>query len=723
MKRGTSKIIGSKINVESASSEQGVIAVVIATGISSVVAQLLIIREFLSQFQGNEIVIALILFNWLILGGLGTMVARTVSAGLRTPTRTVLGWCSFALCGLPALQIFAIRALRDVFFIHGSSVGFYPTFFYTFLTMAPYALLVGFVLPYSLFVLRNNTKDYPGARIYITDNIGDICGGALFSFVLVHFLTPLQAIFCANIPLIVASYILVSIKGSRQKWLGASAAVLILVGGLVFEKPSLAPAGGKLSHYRESRYGRITVHRHLDQYTLFQNGLPVGSSQNRSIAEETIHYPLAQLERPQQVLLISSASGAMQELRKYGLQHIDYVELDPEVSRVQFQFGLTKKIPGMKVINQDGRVYLSKTERVYDAIIVNLPEPETFQINRFYTERFFKLARQHLAPDGVFSFAMQGFDNYLAEPQRRKLSSLYNTACSQFKNVILLPGQKVYFICSNAPLTVDIPQELKRKMIPTIYISRYFHGNLTRERIKRLNELMDTTIPKNHDTAPYLMRVIFSQWFAKFQTSPIIFIVIICGLAAFYLFRISRVEFVLFTTGCMTMGTEIIVIFAFQIFFGYIYLQIGIIITVFLAGLLPGAWLADRLNRQSRQLLMLMDGFLILILIVFIAAVYFIAADLPSIFFLSSGFAVSLAGGFQFPVALNLCGGNNAAATRTFSADLIGAAWGSLFTSVVLIPYLGIIGAAAGLICLKFICLIVIGTGHEKTVPTTISLQ
>jgi len=41
--------------------------VVIATGISSVVTQLLIIREFLAQFQGNEFVIALILFNWLIL--------------------------------------------------------------------------------------------------------------------------------------------------------------------------------------------------------------------------------------------------------------------------------------------------------------------------------------------------------------------------------------------------------------------------------------------------------------------------------------------------------------------------------------------------------------------------------------------------------------------------------------------------------------------------------
>jgi len=35
---------------------------------------------------------------------------------------------------------------------------------------------------------------------------------------------------------------------------------------------------------------------------------------------------------------------------------------------------------------------------------------------------------------------MQGFDTYLAEPQRQKLSSLYNYAKTYFKNVLLLPG-------------------------------------------------------------------------------------------------------------------------------------------------------------------------------------------------------------------------------------------------------------------------------------------
>ena len=65
---------------------------VIATGISSVVTQLLTIREFLTQFQGNEIVIALIFFNWLILGGIGTLMARGVLKPSRKAPADLLAW-------------------------------------------------------------------------------------------------------------------------------------------------------------------------------------------------------------------------------------------------------------------------------------------------------------------------------------------------------------------------------------------------------------------------------------------------------------------------------------------------------------------------------------------------------------------------------------------------------------------------------------------------------
>jgi hypothetical protein len=131
-------------------SEPRIIAVVIATGIASVVTQLVLIREFLSQFQGNEIVIALILFSWLALGGLGTLPARPAADSRRCgpSTGSRSRWCFFrpSPCSAPACCGTSV-------FTRGASVGFYPTFVYILSVTAPYALLIWFLLPLSLFVL------------------------------------------------------------------------------------------------------------------------------------------------------------------------------------------------------------------------------------------------------------------------------------------------------------------------------------------------------------------------------------------------------------------------------------------------------------------------------------------------------------------------------------------------------------------------------------------
>jgi spermidine synthase len=375
---------------------------------------------------------------------------------------------------------------------------------------------------------------------------------------------------------------------------------------------------------------------------------------------------------------------------------------------------MIRKIQGLNVINKDGRAYLFRSKKVYDAVIINLPEPTTFQINRFFTDRFYEIVKDHLSPNGILSFSIQGFDNYLAEPQRQKLSSLYNTAATHFNHILMLPGQKIFFLCSNNPITTDIPARLAAKKISTSYIRGYYYGNVTLERIQRLKELIDKSTPKNFDHSPYLMRLMFSQWFAKFSTSPNPFIAVLGLITLIYMVRITREEFVLFSTGCFNMGSEILVIFAFQIFFGYIYLQIGLIITVFLAGLLPGAWLANRLKNIGKRHLILTDGILIILMAGFVFALKLWAYHLPVIFFLFFGFAVSLACGFQFPVALHLSGGDNPAASKSFSADLIGAAFGALLTSVALLPFLGIFRTAAALIALKLISLIWLGISHEK---------
>ncbi len=695
--------------------ERRISEVVIATGVSSVATQLVLIREFLSQFHGNEFLVALILFNWLFIGGVGTFIANR-SGKNACPTR--LAWVSLALAMLSPLELYCIRFFRHLFFIYGSSAGFYPTFVFSFATVLPYGLLVGFALPYTLIVVRKWMPTYSGTKIYILDNIGDVLGGILFSFVLVYTLTPVQSLCAVNLLLIAAAWRLpMESRYARSGvMIGASAVLAVFGTALRFESASLNLPGLKLMFYQESRYGRIQILNDHGQHTLFLDGKPIFSNQNTELAEETIHYPLSQIHTPKHILLISAEGGIMAEIEKYRPLSVDYVEMDAVVSKAMFQFEFLKKIRGMTPIHQDGRAYLARSRKTYDAIIMNLPEPDTFQINRFYTDRFFKIAKSRLGASGILSFSIEGFDNYLSHRQIEKISSLYLTAGKVFRHILLLPGRKIFFLCSDQPMDADIPRLLEKKKIPTQYIKGFFYGDLSRERIAYINSLIQRNVPINTDYSPHLIRLMFQEWFEKFSTSPLAWTAALILALLIYLSRISREEFLLFSSGFMIMGSEILVIFVFQICFGYIYHQIGMIVTVFLAGLFPGAVLGELICRRGRMVLWITDACLILLILGLIFILIYAVGVLTPFLLMFFGFALSLACGCQFPVALYLRGSGKKAVIEAFSADLMGAAFGTLAVSVALIPYCGIIWTAFILAGLKSISWMTIRFHHETHV-------
>ncbi len=692
----------------------GVRAVVVATGIASVAVQLVCIREYLAQFQGNEIVIALIFFCWLVFGGIGTAAAKGIQANVRSSSPEILALLSCLLAFFSVGQLVAIRWLRDLVFIHGTSVGFYPTLGFVAVTILPYALLVGFVLPYSLSVARQRLASYPGNRMYMADNAGDVAGGAIFSFVLVHWLTPCQILLAVHLPLMASLWRLESAFSHRTATAGVMALVA-LVAGAAFEDRLLPVREGRRVFYAESPYGRIEVVESGGQVSYFTDGVPGLFSENVPLAEESVHFPLSQVDRPQRLLLVSAVGGMMAEVAKYRPQRVDYVELDPLTAKLQLRFGLVTPIHGLTTMAQDARAFLSETSTRYDAILVSLPEPETYQVNRFYTAGFFELAKNHLAPGGVFSFGIEGVSNYISETRQQKLSSLANTARTFFKHVMLMPGERLLFVCRDQPIQADIPALLAQKGIDTRHIRRYYGGDLTDQRIRQLNDAVDPGVPQNLDLSPRLMRLAFAGWFERHGESPRWFAMLLSAAVLAYLLRISRPQWVLLTTGCVNIGSEMVAIFTFQVFYGYIYLQIGVLVTVFLSGLLPGAWAGGRFAGNRRQALMTVDLLLCLLLVVFALTLVVARQGIPAALLYGFGLALSFGCGFQFPLALELLGNSTAAAAQSFSADLVGAAIGVLLVSLVLIPYLGIVWATLCLAGIKLISFAVAGSIHEAS--------
>ncbi len=334
------------------------------------------------------------------------------------------------------------------------------------------------------------------------------------------------------------------------------------------------------------------------------------------------------------------------------------------------------------------------------SVLMHISEPDTFQMNRFYTASFFSAVKKRLIENGVFGFSLEGFDNYLTEAQKEKLSVLHSTLSETFKNVLFIPGRSIYILCSDGPLETDIPQLLSKKGILTAYIDGYYEGDVTKQRIDYLNSQIKPHKKKNSDANPYLMQLAFNQWFFKHNTSPLYFYLFLIVLTGIYLYRITHHEFLLFTTGAVCMGSEMLIIFSFQIYFGYVYQQIGLIVTLFLAGLIPGAVLAQKQQRLSTEKgLIISDCVLIGLLFFYLLIVSdtVISVDktgqYTGLVFPFIGFVFALVCGFQFPVVLR-DKDTTKTAVNAFSADLMGAGFGVILTATVFVPLTGLAGTA-----------------------------
>src|ERR1017187_5819966 len=111
-----------------------------ALGVSCVMTQLALLRELLGAFSGNELVLGVVLGNWLLLMGLGTWLGRT-SDKLRNPL-AVLVLMQILVAVLPLLQVFLLRALLYVLRPR-CPVGVNETVISTFILLLPYCLAAG----------------------------------------------------------------------------------------------------------------------------------------------------------------------------------------------------------------------------------------------------------------------------------------------------------------------------------------------------------------------------------------------------------------------------------------------------------------------------------------------------------------------------------------------------------------------------------------------------
>ena len=96
------------------------------------------------------------------------------------------------------------------------------------------------------------------------------------------------------------------------------------------------------------------------------------------------------------------------------------------------------------IINTDGRLLVRQTGEKYDVVIVKLPEPSTAQLNRFFTVEFFSEIKRTLSSNGVVSFALGRYENYVSPELARMLASVNRSLKQSFPNVQVLPADRFF---------------------------------------------------------------------------------------------------------------------------------------------------------------------------------------------------------------------------------------------------------------------------------------
>ncbi len=206
----------------------------------------------------------------------------------------------------------------------------------------------------------------------------------------------------------------------RQK-LGLLAGVVLATLVLGFVYGSRAVTGMEQQLYDhlivrrvQTPYQRIVVTRGGREgqvVRLFLNGnLQFNSVDEYRYHEALVHPALAVAGSPERVLILGGGDGlAVREVLKWPtVREVVLVDIDPAITEMartdplftRFNEGVLGD-PRVRVVNEDAFKWVERGQGgLFDAVIVDLPDPNHPALAKLYSREFYSLVRMHLAPGG-----------------------------------------------------------------------------------------------------------------------------------------------------------------------------------------------------------------------------------------------------------------------------------------------------------------------------------
>jgi len=687
-------------------------------GFSTMIAQIVMIREFISVVGGNELIIGIFFFNWLLITGLGAWISKFFK---KFNYNVFVFFTQLWMGILPLLIVFYLIYLKNFIFQPGIALNTSQTFFVSFIFLLPYCLITGMAFPVYASLTKKQI-DISVSISYAIETLGGVLGGVVFTFLIAGNISSINTL----IVLTALCLLIAAIWFIFNKKLLLSVTCLLIISVVILFIPplklerialsSLYPKHNIIASV-ETLYGKFIITELNGQYNVYQNGMPLFIGNNVIADEEIIHFAMIQKHNVRNVLLIEGGSTrALSEIIKYNVQNITYTCIDPFLIKIAY---IIRNIPfnkDIKIIQKDGRLFINtikENNQVFDVIIINVPEPLTASNNRFFTIEFLQKLHK-ISRGGVIILPLPPTVNYINEEEILLNSVIYKTLKSVFKNVEVIPASRNYFIASDSNLYRNVSELITLKNINNFYVKYYIDDQGLQERSNFIKSKLNPNVPLNYDFHPVAYFKQIQLWVKKTSFNNYIYVVFFIILF-FIVISLKNVSLGVFAAGFSLSSYQLVFLLAFQALYGYVYSYIGLLTALGMLGLVIGSFYGNKLNKQYNFKQFVTNQIILTILILILAVIFkfndtihiiptYIITCLAILAIVISYFV-----GFQFAVSTKLIKSNTYyVAANLYSADLFGSCLGALVTPLVLIPLLGFAYTCVVISLFNLICLIII---------------
>jgi spermidine synthase len=757
----------------------------LSTGFSGMVIQLLLLRELLVVFHGNDLAIGIVFANWLAVEALGAFVI-----GKRIEhARERIGWfiaLSILLVLFAPLALYLARIARDlVGVVPGVGMGVLPIFYSSLIILFLPSLVHGALFVFTCKLCAQFRDPEPDAhkgassigRVYVWETIGHITGAVVFTFLLIPIFHSFAIVFVVGVLTLMASVTLATFQGraGKRKSLAVLMAILVVFVYLLasdaderlhYQAIARQWPNKEVIHHQHSLYGNVAVIERRGEYTFLTDGIPTFTTPTPDIVrvEEFVHFPMLAHPRPENVaILVGGAGGVIGEVLKYPtIERVDYTEINPLLIELvrKFPTPLTEAEladPRVNTLHIDGRRFLELTPHQYDLIFVGISNPENLQVNRLFTAEFASLAKERLREDGILVISLPGSLTYLSHELRNLNGVIINTLESVFPYLHIIPGYHNIFLASTTKnvtmIDASLLYERLRERQLDLRLITYPHLELRlapRWLDWFLESMEGATEEINHDFrpkgffyslaywnamfSPYLSD--FFVWLEGLELSLFVMVIAACTAIllalrwrAVHLRRLS-IPYSIATTGFAGMTFDLLLIFAFQVLFGFVFHWVGLLVAAFMGGVGAGGFVMTALLPRIKndlalfiKLEMAVGIFALLLPLVILAVVPYLGNAavfvLAQLLFLLLSFIAGALIGLKFPLANRMYLGHSPNLSRTagllYSADLMGGWTGGIIAAVVLLPVLGLVGTSLVVVMIKASSLIMLAVSFEGT--------